>query len=98
MTQMADTAIQCVQRIATGLRPAVLDCLGLGAAVEWQARDFQDHAGIRCHARVPAAELPVGRDAATAVFRLLQESLTNVQRHAHATRVEVRLPLGKAAG
>jgi signal transduction histidine kinase len=93
MSQMADTAIHSVQQIATGLRPAVLDSLGLCAAVDWQARDFQTHAGIRCHVSVPDAELPVGHDAATAAFRVLQESLTNVQRHAHATRVEVSLRL-----
>jgi PAS domain S-box-containing protein len=91
MTGMADRAIHCVQGIATGLRPAVLDSLGLCAAIEWQARDFQDHARIPCEADVPAEELPVGRAAATAAFRILQESLTNVQRHARATRVSVRL-------
>lgn len=93
MSQMADTVLHCVQRIATGLRPAVLDSLGLCAAVEWQARDFWDHSGIKCHASVPKDELAVGCDAATAVFRILQESLTNVQRHARATRVEVSLRL-----
>ena len=91
MSQMADKVLHCGQRIATGLRPVVLDSLGLCAAVEWQARDFQDHGGIQCHASVPEGELPVGHDAATAVFRILQECLTNVQRHAHATRVEISL-------
>jgi signal transduction histidine kinase len=91
MNRMADTVLHCVQRIATGLRPVVLDSLGLCAAVEWQARDFQDHSKIQCHASVPADELTVGRDVATATFRILQECLTNVQRHAHATRVEVSL-------
>jgi signal transduction histidine kinase len=91
MNQMAARVLHCVQRIATGLRPVVLDSLGLSAAVEWQARDFQDHSKIQCRASVPADEVTVGHDAATAVFRILQESLTNVQRHAHATRVEVSL-------
>ncbi len=91
MNQMAARVLHCVQRIATGLRPVVLDSLGLCAAVEWQARDFQDHSGVQCHASVPADELTVGHDAATAVFRILQECLTNVQRHAHATNVEVSL-------
>ncbi|MFA6293426.1 MAG: sensor histidine kinase [Victivallales bacterium] len=91
MTRMADAAIHCVQRIATGLRPAVLDSLGLSAAVEWQSRDFQDHSGIQCNANVSAEELPVESDVATAVFRILQESLTNVQRHANATRVDIVL-------
>lgn len=91
MVQTADAAIQCVQRIATELRPAMLDSLGLCAAVEWQARDFQDHSQIQCHASVPEGELPVDRDSATAAFRILQESLTNVQRHTKATRVDVFL-------
>jgi signal transduction histidine kinase len=91
MGQIADAAIHCVQKIATELRPAVLDSLGLCATVEWQARDFQDHTGIECHASVPEGDLPVGRDCATAAFRVLQESLTNVQRHAKATRVDILL-------
>jgi signal transduction histidine kinase len=91
MTQMADTAIHCVQRIATGLRPAVLDSLGLCAAVEWQGRDFQKHAGISCQLSVPKEEMSVARDFATTAFRILQESLTNVQRHAKATSVKIVL-------
>lgn len=91
MTQMADDAIQCVQRIATGLRPAVLDSLGLCAAIEWQARDFKNHTGISCNAIFSDKELLIGGDIATAVFRILQESLTNVQRHASATRVDIVL-------
>lgn len=91
MSRLADTAIHCVQKIATDLRPAVLDSLGLCAAVEWQAQDFQARAGIQCHASVPEEEPPVSRDAATAAFRILQESLTNVLRHAHATQVDVSL-------
>lgn len=91
MIQVADAAIQCVQRIATDLRPAVLDSLGLCAAVEWQTRDFQDHSGISCNTSVSDEELPIGGNAATAVFRILQESLTNVQRHANATRLDIVL-------
>lgn len=91
MDQMVARVLHGVQRIATGLRPVVLDSLGLCAAVEWQARDFQNHSKIQCRASVPVDELAAGRDAATAVFRILQESLTNVQRHARATRVEISL-------
>ena len=91
MSQVADTAIHCVQRIATGLRPAVLDSLGLCAAIEWQAKDFQTHNGITCQASVPEMEPRVSHDVATATFRILQESLTNVMRHAYATRVDVSL-------
>ena len=91
MTGIADAAIESVQRIATELRPAVLDSLGLSAAVEWQAHDFQARSGIACHADAPEDELPVDRDSATAAFRILQESLTNVLRHAKATRVDILL-------
>jgi signal transduction histidine kinase len=91
MEQTADTAICSVQKIATELRPAVLDSLGLCAAVEWQARDFQTRSGISCRARVLEVEPRISRDAATAVFRILQESLTNVLRHADATRVDISL-------
>lgn len=91
MCRMADTAILTVQRIATGLRPVVLDSLGLSAAIEWQGRDFEAHAGIKCRISVPEEEPPLTRIAATAAFRILQESLTNVLRHARATRVEVSL-------
>ena len=89
MIGLADSAIGSVQRVATELRPVVLDSLGLFAAVEWLARDFQDHAGIPCRVRLPDVEPPVGHEAATAAFRILQESLTNVQRHAGARQVEI---------
>ena len=91
MTTMTDAAIQAVQKIATELRPVVLDSLGLCAAVEWQARDFQTRTGIACAATVPEQDLPLDRDRATAVFRIVQESLTNVLRHAQATQVEILL-------
>ena len=91
MATTADTAIRSVQKIATDLRPAVLDSLGLCAAVEWQVNDFQRRTGITCETRLPAGDLVVDRDRSTALFRILQESLTNVVRHAAATRVEVTL-------
>ena len=91
MAIATDTAIQSVQKIATELRPVVLDSLGLGAAMEWQARDFQAHTGIRCELRLPSKDLHLDRDHSTALFRILQESLTNVARHAAATQVEILL-------
>jgi PAS domain S-box-containing protein len=87
----ADVAIQTVQKIATELRPVVLDCLGLCAAVEWQVRNFQERTGIVCDSRVPAEEISVDRERSSAVFRILQESLTNIARHSSAARVEVGL-------
>jgi len=91
MIQIADGAITCVQKIATELRPAVLDSLGLCAAVEWQVREFQERTNIRCRTTVPENDVPVDRDSAIALFRILQESLNNVRRHANATQVDVLL-------
>lgn len=87
----ADVAIATVQRIATELRPVILDSLGLAAAVEWQTEDFARRTGLECEAYTPGGEMTIDRDRATALFRILQESLTNVARHAQARRVEVRL-------
>lgn len=89
-----DVAISTVQRIATELRPVILDSLGLPAAVEWQAEDFARRTGIACQATTPGTDLALDRDRATALFRILQESLTNVARHAHATRVDIQLDSG----
>jgi signal transduction histidine kinase len=73
------------------LRPGVLDDFGLVAAIEWQLQDFQTRAGIECRFNTALEELPLPPDAATAMFRVFQETLTNVARHAQASRVEVDL-------
>jgi signal transduction histidine kinase len=91
MIGMADQAVSTVQRIATELRPAVLDSLGLCAALEWLARDFREHGEIACRAIVPGGELRIDKVVATAAFRIVQESLTNVTRHSRATEAEIRL-------
>jgi len=91
LCEITDAAIGSVQRIATELRPVVLDSLGLCAAVEWLGRDLEARTGIRCHVATPTDELPVCREVATAAFRVLQEALTNVIRHAHASLVEIDL-------
>jgi len=91
MVQMADTAISSVQKVATELRPVVLDSLGLNAAIEWLAREFSVRAGVPCEIWLPEKEPAVNRDCAIAVFRIVQESLTNIARYAGATRVNVRL-------
>jgi signal transduction histidine kinase len=80
-----------VRRIATELRPPVLDALGLTAAIEWQAKDFENRTGIRCILNGLAEDVPLNSDAATTVFRIFQESLTNVARHANASEVRVAL-------
>jgi len=87
--RLADSLIQSIRRISTELRPAVLD-LGLAAAVEWQVQEFQARSGTRCKVRLLTREV-VASNASTAMFRILQETLTNVARHAKATRAEVIL-------
>jgi signal transduction histidine kinase len=86
-----DRIIGSVRRIASGLRPEVLDEIGLSAAVEWQAREFQRRTGIRCHVEISHGFTDPDTERATALFRIYQELLTNVARHANATRVNVTL-------
>jgi signal transduction histidine kinase len=85
--ELADSINQSVRRISTDLRPGILD-LGLAAAVEWQVQEFQARTGIQCKLRLLTQEV-FAPDVSTALFRILQETLTNVARHAKATRVEV---------
>jgi signal transduction histidine kinase len=89
--RLLDDAIHSVQRIATDLRPGVLDDLGLVAAIEWAVDEFQTRTGIESNVSLPDADLALDSQSATALFRILQEALTNVARHARATRVTVRL-------
>jgi PAS domain S-box-containing protein len=91
MMDLTDQASQSVQRIATELRPVVLDSLGLCAATKWIAAEFQKRTTIHCRASVSSPDLALDRDRSTALFRILQESLTNVSRHAQATTVEIHL-------
>lgn len=89
--ELLDSTIQSVRDIATTLRPGVLDELGLEAAVEWQAREFQHRTGIACGMTIRPRNLGLSPEQSTALFRILQEILTNVARHAHATNVDIRL-------
>ena len=89
MISLIDSTIKTVRRISTDLRPGVLDDLGLIAALEWQTRDFQDRSGIACSFTTNVDELLIPPDYATASFRIVQEALTNVLRHARASKVSV---------
>jgi signal transduction histidine kinase len=80
-----------VQRLVTELRPAVLDDLGLVAAIEWQCQDFQKRTGIPCTCVTSADDIAMEAKRATALFRICQEALTNTARHAQATAVTVKL-------
>ena len=86
-----DSTIQTVRRISTELRPGVLDHLGLAAALEWQANEFQNRTGIKCDVRANVSEPLADPNLATTFFRIFQETLTNVIRHAGATQVMVDL-------
>ena len=89
----ADMAIESVRRIATDLRPSILDNVGVLAAVEWQAQDVERRTGIKCEfdADCESDELNVDPDRATAIFRIVQEALANVVRHSGATHVKITL-------
>ena len=94
MCKLIDTTVQTVRKIATGLRPEMLDDMGLIAAVGWQAKEFQKRTGIRCRAKLPP-EVKLDIDVSTTMFRIFQEVLTNVARHSRATRVDMELTLGE---
>jgi signal transduction histidine kinase len=91
LTAHIDSTIQMVRRIATELRPGILDHLGLAAALEWQANEFQTRTGIKCDVKISLSDVTLETDLNTTFFRIFQETLTNVIRHAGATQVAVEL-------
>jgi two-component system, NarL family, sensor histidine kinase UhpB len=86
-----DSTIQTVRRISTELRPGILDHLGLVAALEWQANEFQTRTGIKCEVQTSLQDPQLEQNLATTFFRIFQETLTNIIRHAGATHVWVHL-------
>jgi PAS domain S-box-containing protein len=91
MIEQIDTTIASVQRLVKELRPAILDDLGLVAAIEWQCHDFQKRTDIPCTCATSSDDIAVEPERATALFRICQEALTNTARHAQATAVTVTL-------
>jgi len=91
MSGLIDTTISAVQRISSELRPGVLDYLGLSAAIEWQVNEFMEQTGIECSAAISSDISVEDQSISTAVFRIVQETLTNVIRHSKATCVNVDL-------
>jgi len=89
--QSINDGVKAVRAICSGLRPGVLDDLGLAAAIEWQAGEFASRNDVRCQVSVPPVDLHMDGDRATAAFRIFQECLTNVVRHAQAKSVSVSL-------
>ena len=91
MVELTDSSIDSVQTMSARLRSPILDVLGLQAAVEWQVEEFAGRTEIACEVEMPDEGLDLVEKRATGVFRILQEALTNVARHAEASRVRVRL-------
>ncbi|HTA70028.1 MAG TPA: PAS domain S-box protein [Bryobacteraceae bacterium] len=91
ISKVVDQTIKSVRRISTELRPGILDDMGLIAAVEWAAEEFEARTGTRCRLELLENDNSIDPDRATAIFRILQETLTNVARHANAACVYVRL-------
>jgi PAS domain S-box-containing protein len=91
MSGLIDGTIKAMKKISTELRPGLLDDLGLASAIEWQAEEFQQHMEIECETIITPQDISTDRDRSTAIFRIFQEALTNVGRHARATKITARL-------
>jgi PAS domain S-box-containing protein len=85
--ELINEGVRSVRSICSGLRPGILDDLGLVAAIEWHGNEFASRTGISFNGNLPARELQLDSERATAIFRIFQESLTNVARHAEATSI-----------
>ncbi len=91
ISELLEKTIRSTRRIITELRPAVLDELGLSTAIQWQALEFENRTGVRCRIARLQHDLVFDQDVSTAIFRILQEALTNVAKHASATNVTISL-------
>jgi len=91
MSDLIDSTIKTVQKISAELRPRLLDDLGLVPAIEWYTEDFKERTKIDCHADLDFDGLELDPDCSTAIFRIFQEALTNIARHAEATKINIRL-------
>jgi PAS domain S-box-containing protein len=90
MLEMVDETVASVRRISTDLRPLMLDDLGLNAAIEWLAHSWGARMGIKVDLRLGRSDPDVGDAAAIALYRMVQEALTNIARHAHASQVRIQ--------
>lgn len=91
LKELADLTVHSIQQIAADLRPMILDELGLESAIEWQLERFSEQSGIAFELKIQHPRVTCSHDARTAIFRILQEAITNVGRHAQASRVIVTL-------
>lgn len=97
MDSLLEAAVAATRRIVTDLRPSILDDLGLSAALRWQAAEFRKHTDMRIDVETLASDQGISREAALTLFRIFQETLTNVARHAKATQVAVSLSVTDTA-
>ncbi len=91
LLELVEGTLPVVKQLIMDLRPPVLDDLGLQEAIEWQAQDFETRTGIDCRVRVNNLAESLNPERATALFRIFQETLTNIMRHAQASKVRVNL-------
>jgi len=93
MRSLIDETVLAVRRVATELRPGLLDHLGLVAAIEWQAQEFHRRTDIVCNLELAEIKPVLEDGLATQLFRIVQEALTNIARHAQATQIKIRLTM-----
>lgn len=91
IVNLINNAILTVRKISTELRPGLLDAVGLTAAIEWQAKEFETRTGIKCKLKLPYEHITLDQHRSIAIFRIFQEILTNVARHSQATEVSIVL-------
>jgi len=91
MSRLIDRTVQSVRRINAELRPGLLDDFGLSAAIEWEAEEFSKRTNIECEILSDPKDMVLPQGLSTAIFRILQETLTNIARHANATKVRIIL-------
>ena len=88
MIHLIDEMVKSIRRIASELRPGILDDLGLNAALEWQSHEFEKRTEIKCKFETRLDDAVVNKNTASGIFRIYQEALTNIARHSKATKVE----------
>jgi signal transduction histidine kinase len=91
MSTLIDRTVQSVRRICSQLRPGLLDDFGLLAAIEWEAEEFSKRTDIECQILADPEDMILPQGISTAIFRIFQETLTNIARHSNATKVEIIL-------
>jgi PAS domain S-box-containing protein len=95
MNQILDDSVKEVQKLSIQLRPKMLDELGLLETIQWETRQFEERTGIHCHLTFTPAEFDVEHDRSSTIYRVLTELLTNIYRHAEATKVDIQLKMTK---